>query len=258
MLKKLFRYDFLWLMKTMPYFYLAVLASMGLTLLTNHMNDAHPGVMAWLICDKVVSALFIFACFAAAIITVVRIFMRFRRNFYQDESYLTHTLPVSKKVLFGSKVLASFTVEVITILVIAACIAITMAGAADTAWLKEVFTADNALLCIVFLEEVLLLILCLFAGTVIGNRSEKHKTLIGVIMGILIYFAVAQVVGIGIGITFFANSSVRLLFQESPDIEAAKEALKLVSGVCALTYAIGNAAVYLLTAKLFQKGVNVE
>ena len=127
MLKKLFKYDFLWIMKTMPYYYIAVLALGICTLFTNKMYGSHLTVLAWLIIDHIVSLLFILACFTTGITILIRSFMRFRNNLYKDESYLTHTLPVSKSALFASKVLASFTACTLTACVILAAFFITIA-----------------------------------------------------------------------------------------------------------------------------------
>ena len=35
----------------------------------------------------------------------MRMWVRFRSNFYGDESYLTHTLPIKREVLYTSKIL---------------------------------------------------------------------------------------------------------------------------------------------------------
>ena len=258
MLKKLFKYDFLWLMKTMPYFYIAVLALGVCTFFTNKIYNSHLTVLAWLLIDKLVSGVFVLSCFAAGIVILIRSFMRFRNNLYKDEAYLTHTLPVSKSALFASKVLASFSACVITVGVIVAAFFITLAAVKDEDWYLELIQTQFVLLGIVFLEEILCFLLCMYGGIIIGNRSAKHRILVGVLMAGLLYFAVSQVVGIGLGITFFTDSSVRLLFQESPDLTAAKEALKLVSGVCLVTYTISCAALYFIDNKLLRKGVNVD
>lgn len=53
--------------------------------------------------------LLVFACFmaimASVIITEILIYIRFYKNFFTDEGYLTFTLPVSRKTLFLSKTL---------------------------------------------------------------------------------------------------------------------------------------------------------
>ena len=242
----------------MPYYYIAVLALGVCTLFTNKMYGSHLTVLAWLIIDKIVSGVFVLSCFAAGIVILIRSFMRFRNNLYKDESYLTHTLPVSKSAFFASKVLASFSACVITVGVIFAAFLITVYAVKDEDWYLELIQTQFVLLGIVFLEEILCFLLCMYGGIIIGNRSAKHRVLVGVLMAGLIYFAVSQMVGIGLVITFFADFGVRALFEESPDFEAAKEALKLVSGVCLVTYGISCAVVYLIDNSLLKKGVNID
>lgn len=258
MLKKLFKYDFLQIMKTMPYFYIAVLVLGVCTFFTNKMYNSHLTVLAWLIIDHIVSLLFILACFTTGITIIIRSFLRFRNNLYKDEAYLTHTLPVSKSALFASKVLASFSACVITVGVIFAAFLITVYAVKDEDWYLELIQTQFVLLGIVFLEEILCFLLCMYGGIIIGNRSSKHRILVGVLMAGLFYFAVSQVVGVGLVITFFADFGVRALFEESPDFEVAKEALKLVSGVCFATYGISCAVVYLIDNSLLKKGVNID
>ena len=50
--------------------------------------------------------------------SLMRLWVRFKSNFYGDESYLTHTLPVSKSNLYLSKTLTSIIILFLSILVI--------------------------------------------------------------------------------------------------------------------------------------------
>ena len=54
--------------------------------------------------------------------TFVQIILRFTSNFYGDESYLTHTLPVSKNQLLLSKFISSIVVTFTTIIVLLCCV----------------------------------------------------------------------------------------------------------------------------------------
>lgn len=49
-----------------------------------------------------------FCMMGLAVLTQVLLFIRFYRNFFTDEGYLTFTLPVKREILLNSKVLAGF------------------------------------------------------------------------------------------------------------------------------------------------------
>ena len=51
----------------------------------------------------------------------MRVWVRFKKNLYGDESYLTHTLPVSKKSIYLSKFLTSIITMFSSVLVMVLC-----------------------------------------------------------------------------------------------------------------------------------------
>ena len=59
------------------------------------------------IIGQICSGVTISMIFNILINNLMRLWVRFKNNFYNDESYLTHTLPVNKKILYLSKMLSS-------------------------------------------------------------------------------------------------------------------------------------------------------
>ena len=55
-----------------------------------------------MIINKILSATSISMMVSAFVNVITRSWVRFKRNMYADESYLSHTLPVSKDVLYCS------------------------------------------------------------------------------------------------------------------------------------------------------------
>ena len=261
MLKKLFRYDFKWLMKTMPYYYIAVLVTAVCALVTNKTYNAHPAVFGWLIVDRIFSNLFLAACFSAGITLIIRCFVRFKNNLFKDEAYLTHTLPVKRSALFASKVLSSLAVSVITLAVIAIGVIITISAVKNFRWFTDLIRTETVLLGAVLIEEILALLLCIFTGTVIGERCSRNKTLKGVLAAVGIYLAVALFVLSGIGVLYLISPDIGKLFTEdlrNADYESLWGILKQLAACCALMYAVADAVVYLIGNKLLGKGVNID
>ncbi len=80
----------------------------------------------------VMGVLLTYAAFVAfALVTYILLFMRYYKNFFTDEGYLTFTLPVSRTKLFWSKTLNAMIWNVLTTIVIVAGIIIIL-GIAPT------------------------------------------------------------------------------------------------------------------------------
>ena len=72
---------------------------------------------------------FTIAAFANTVInSVIRIWERFRQSLYKDESYLIHTLPVSKKKLYDSKTISGIGTILLSLVVVITCFFIVIFG----------------------------------------------------------------------------------------------------------------------------------
>ena len=67
---------------------------------------------------------------------IMRLWARFIRNLYKDESYLTHTLPVPRKTIYLSKIISALICIFTTTLVIALCLFICYYSEANIEMLK--------------------------------------------------------------------------------------------------------------------------
>ena len=103
MLKKLLKYDLKSALKFLSIFYiLAIIFSLLTRIFYSIENSFIISIIAQ-ICSGATIAMI-----ANIIInSLMRGWVRFNNNFYKDESYLTHTLPISKTTLYLSKVLQS-------------------------------------------------------------------------------------------------------------------------------------------------------
>jgi hypothetical protein len=108
MLKKLLKYD---LRSVFRFWWIVALISVGMAVLGGFAqsilyNNDIPRVIN-LIASIVVFFSY-FCMMGLAVLTQVLLFIRFYRNFFTDEGYLTFTLPVKRETLLNSKVLAGF------------------------------------------------------------------------------------------------------------------------------------------------------
>lgn len=141
MLKKLLKYDFL---STFKIWWIAAVTSLGLSFLGGYavtlirsprdlpdVVDVSAGLMLFIS---------IFSLFAFAILSEIIILVRYYKNFFTDEGYLTFTLPVKTGSLINSKLIMSVAVTVATMimLVIDVCIILGI-GFFDKIFNKEFF-----------------------------------------------------------------------------------------------------------------------
>ena len=109
MLRKLLKYD---LRSVFRFWWIAVIISVFISLVGGIFSlvDQYQGWLPDLISSMTQWAIFFSYCsyFALMVLTLVLLFIRFFKNFFTDEGYLTFTLPVSRKELLNSKVIAGF------------------------------------------------------------------------------------------------------------------------------------------------------
>ena len=99
MLIKLLKYDLKYMIKNMTIFYIL---SIFFAIVTRILFNLEQSVIVNIIGK--ISAGCMFSMVANILInTMMRSWIRFRDSLYKDESYLTHTLPATKKELYNSK-----------------------------------------------------------------------------------------------------------------------------------------------------------
>lgn len=108
MLKKLLKYD---LRSVFRFWWIVALISVGMAVLGGfaqsilYDNDIPRAIT---VIASIVVFFSYFCMMGLAVLTQVLLFIRFYRNFFTDEGYLTFTLPVKRETLLNSKVLAGF------------------------------------------------------------------------------------------------------------------------------------------------------
>lgn len=260
MLNKLVKYDLKWINKSMVVFYAIALIICIITRVVSYYTDSFVMNIIYLILKGCT-----YACFANVLINcIIRIWTRFNHNLYKDESYLTHTIPVTKKTLYNSKIISGFISLAISLLVVGVCIAIVYLNNETIEQIKNIFSNDRVTfifisVIITAILEVVYIALCGIVGLLIGHRFNNKKIVLSVIIGICLYFIIQSVM---IGIIFgfgMLNQDMSSLFnstyETSENFETAVRSLLLVVNV---VYALFNIGFYFIGKYVFNKGVNVD
>ena len=148
MLNKLLKYDLKYMLKNMSIFYILsilfaiatrILFSLNQTTIINLIGQICVGCM--------------FSMLASILINVImRSWVRFIDSVYKDESYLTHTLPVTKKEIYNSKFLQTLIFFIVSFIVI--LISLFIAYYTEERWImiKELVNSlTSLLLAVIFI-----------------------------------------------------------------------------------------------------------
>ena len=256
MLKKLTKYDLIWINKVMIIYFTILVIMCILTRIASYNTGTSIGNIIYGILKGVS-----ISCFASVIInSVIRVWIRFRNSIYKDESYLTHTLPVSKNTLYNSKVISS-TVSVIvslTIILLGFIIAFLNKDLINT--IKLIFENNHFIILGMVLTVILELIYMIFSGILgilLGYKGNNHRVLNSVLIGISFYY-IMQLIILGIiYIIGYFNSDIGILFKEASNT-IMQSSFKTLIVVVDMLYLIFIFIMYFIGKKIFNKGVNVE
>lgn len=263
MLKKLLKYDLKSVFKVLIIFYSLALVFSGLTRV--FLNIENSFIMN--IIGQICSGVTISMIFNILINNLMRIWVRFKQNFYGDESYLTHTLPVLKSTLYLSK----FFSAIITLLTSTAVIAVTLFVAyyskENMQILKgillpvaQILDSNLVVLLLAFLFVFFLelgnALQAGFTGIILGHRMNNAKTGLSVLFGFAAYIVTQYLALVGVFVVALFNKDFMNLFFTNEIINMGTVKVILYMAIAIYTVLLGLGC--FVNIKLLKKGVNVE
>lgn len=194
----------------------------------------------------------------------LRNFLNFTKSLYSDESYLTHTLPVTKNQLINSKFLTAlieitlgFATLVISILIMYASpnmltaleliVSTVVTGNISMFWVITLF-----ILLVVI--EFIMFISIIYFSIVIAYRSKEKRVfksfLIASAMSIISFLVLSIIMLIVLLINKVKLTTSTLVLSNTAFISL------ILTGV--IVYSIVTVVFYFLTKKMLNKGVNID
>ena len=264
MLNKLLKYDLKYMIKNMSIFYIL---SIFFALTTRILFNVEKSVIISIIGQISVGCMF--AMIVNTLInTMMRSWIRFRDSLYKDESYLTHTLPVTKNELYNSKFIQTLIFFFISFVVILISLFIAYYSKENwlviTNYIRTITTGLNlstsffiTMAIIIIFLEVFNAIQCGFLGIILGHKMNNGKIGYSVLFGFITYL-LAQ--GLILGLVFvygIFDSTVMELFKTAT-INIDVTAFKTLAIVSSSLYIIIIFIMNILCKKELSKGVNVE
>jgi len=263
MLKKLLKYDLKYVFKVLIIFYTL---SIFFAVLTRYFFSID-NCFLFNVIAQVCSGITISMIFNILINNIMRLWVRFQNNFYKDEGYLTHTLPVKRTILFLSKNLTSVISLLVSFIIIALSLCIAYYSKDNLTLLKtillpianlyntNVISILSAFLFILFLE-VANAIQAGYIGIVLGHKMNDIKTGFSVIYGFVTY-VLSQIIAIAmVFIVALFNKNLMNLFYttEAIDLDMVKLIIYLAIGIYSILVIVG----YLVNLRLFKAGINID
>ena len=263
MLNKLLKYDLKYMVKNMSVFYILslffaittrILFSMNQSFMINLLGQISVGCMFSMVASILIN-------------TMMRSWVRFRDSIYKDESYLTHTLPVTKNDIYNSKFIQTFIFFIIGFIIIIISLFITYYTPDRWLLIKNAINSIttglefNTWLFIISMFSVIFLevfnaIQCGFLGIILGYKMNSGKTGYSVLFGFCAYLIAQSIV---LALTFIVglfNSSIGDLFKNSILLDS--NSFKLLVVLAIIIYLIVIFLMSIMCKKELNKGVNVE
>lgn len=262
MLLKVLKYDLKFTYKNLIIFYSLSLFFALLGRICGLFDNS--GIM--LILSKINNGIAVSMLVSVLINNLMRVWARLVLNFYKDESYLTHTLPVKKSTLYLSKVLCGLITMLTSTIVIAASLLICYYSKENIELLKNSLnivanlyesSITNLLLqvfTLLFLEFTFIL-LTGYIGIILGHKSNNNKMLKSCLYGFLTYMALSIIILLVVYVSGLFNSDIMNIFTSTTfTLTTFKSILLIVM----ITYTVLIIIEYIVGLKTVESRVNID
>lgn len=263
MLKKLLKYDLQSIFKVLIIFYsLAIFFGVLTRVFLNIENS-----FMMLVIGQICSGATIAMIFNILINNLMRLWVRFKSNFYGDESYLTHTLPVKKETLYLSKFLSSLIALFVSFFVISFTLFVAYYSKENIEFLKNSLLPLTSIYGSTIIKIIIVFLFILFlefanalqsgyTGIILGYRKNNAKLGFSILIGFITYIGTQLLVLAGVYLLALFNKEIMNLFvtNEIVNMHLLREMVYVAIAIYTIILIVG----YFVNLKLFQKGVNVD
>ncbi len=257
MLHKLLKYNLHAIYRTVTVFYVITLSCALLGRLFR-LGDANNPLIFFL--RELFTGAAAGLCFGTVTNNVTRIWEYTNRDFYGDQSYLTHTLPIPRHTLYSAKFFTAVITLFTTTIAIITTILISYSSPEFYDFLRATCDAYGGpaviilTLGIAFLE-ILFITLAGITGIILGHRSDNHKAAKTFAYGFAI-FIICNLITVGLaelwGVFYHPVSD---LINQGIYSENVLTQIFIGGAIIYLVYIAAN---ILISNQALQKGIDVE
>ncbi len=270
MVKKLLKHEFIYYFRTFGLF-LPIVLAVGVMARVFRFFDHEKVITQIAIFSS--STILVTACAALLILSTVISIVRFYKNMYSAEGYLTFTLPITNTQHIFVKLLASMVCQAVCLLTVIAAGAIALSGEGLVEFLSslavamsDLFHAFGAANSVGYIIELILLIvisaasgmLLYYACITVGQTAQKNRILKAVGAYFIYYVAtqvISTVITIIITVLGMANALDGIAEWLLTNLTISIHIYLLISIVIS---AVMAAAFWLVTQTIMTKKLNLE
>jgi len=263
MLKNLLKYDLNNIYKVLIVFYVLSLFFAILSRIFLNIENSFIVNVIGQICSGTTIAMI----FNILINNLMRLWVRFKHNFYGDESYLTHTLPIDKKILYLSKTLASIITLLSSVIVIGLSLFIAYYSKENIEFVKNLLlplatvyesTVVAIILAFIFVcfLEIMNMLQSGYVGIVLGHRKNNNKMVFSILFGFGTYLLTQMFTVLVVFVVALFNKDLMNLFYTMESLNV--DTIKICIYLAIIIYTLNIFVLYFVNSKLFSKGVNVD
>ena len=270
MVKKLLKHEFIYYFRTFGLF-LPIVVAIGAMTRVFMIFDNGKTINDIIIAFSIIT--FVMSCAALLTLSTVIGIVRFYKNMYSAEGYLTFALPVSNSAHIFVKLFTALVCQAACMLsvLLSALIALSGENSISTfhllyCWVEEIFLEIGAFQSIAFMIEVPLAILTSAISTIllyytcitIGQTAKKNRVLLAV-GAYFIYYSASQTVLtiLMIMLTVFASSAMFATFFNWLAVNPIPALHLLFCSMIAI-YGGLSALFWFVTRKIMNKKLNLE
>jgi len=261
MVKKLLKNDLRKMSKVLIYIYIIAIVLSGITRLINiGKNIQFISIIGYVFSGLTYSAL----C-SILVNTFVQILLTFWHDFYKDESYLTHTLPVKKSHLFLSKYLSSLIMILFSVIVcfvslfimlftptfannIIQYLTLVVSNFSMPVWLFV------TLFVLLIFAQICFMISIAFTAIVKANTYNTKRIIKGFLWFAIFYFGSTILTLLLFVVGFAISGNLSNLFAT----QLSQGVFLTIIIIGLILYVIYSVLYYFICYRLFKKGVNVD
>ena len=279
MFVKLLKYDMrsvwrIWWIMALSVLGMSVVGGVGLKIVTALIEADRFSFLVLMAMLLVIAC--VMAIIASAVVTELLVFVRFYKNFFTDEGYLTFTLPVSRKDLLLSKTVNALIWTAAQAVLMFVCIFLVVligvpASVGEDFFRELTYTfsvvfADAGIWTVIYVLEVLVLVLlsmlfsislihfCITMGAMLAKKAK-------ILAAIGIYYAVNMVISFGMQIftlifTLMMSAGLgELLDRAAPMMRCGIVAIMLLIACCMMATVSG--VMYFITLGRLERNLNL-
>ena len=260
MLRKLLKYDLKSMGNTLfPIYGITI----GLAVLARIFIELNDVTAIFKLPMGLVTGLAILATIAVPFIAFIIGIDKFNKQITKDEGYLTHTLPVEKHVIIGSKLMTQTLFQILSLMVlfISICIIGNVSLHQIGDLIQSVFkifseytVLTSALVLSLIFTGYMAITLLVYAAISFGQKHSSNKGKFAILYGVLLYIAQQIITSIVYTPLLMDETFIDELDKELPDVGI----LNITLTISLLVLVLVVVAYFVITTKNLKKKLNLE